>query len=428
MLPTDFKLLSTKSPDDHRVTPRHLVRLKSVISLASLLILGQLAAPVSTQGAPPAAPQTGQAQRPDRDRPVPKPAVTYKQYLDPSELAAATYKTFKEPVVIVLADNLPLGLNADLSTNAEDFGIQVRKWGLNVNRSNGAVVYQDSIPLRKAPVIERLFRTNPKSPKPSKIVTIPDSAVKDDLITFETKPGELIDISKLGDLKTTKSLRPISYFGNETGNAYLCAVKVVNLNYIDFARMIAKAVGGRMRTTAKEVLIEQDGTLFRGRAHKLLEAAYLKAPEVGSQMDPEGMGGDYPPTFQRRGMPSGPLTKSSIKLMDATLNAMNNNEIENAFSFTDSSSKVSLTGRTDLQSAVVSYFKSMAASSAAQNGGGKGTAEAENQVQMMLSSISRTNPGDLTVGGSFSLQLHLLMNSGSNNGNRVGRNITLSVL
>jgi len=398
--------------------------------MASLLLLGQLAAPFAVQGAPGSAtPQTGQAAKPDQNRPVPKPPVLYKQYLDPSELAAAMFKTYKEPVVVVLANNIPLGLNERLTTDPEEFGIQARQWGLTINRGTGAVIYQDLIPLRKAPVIERLFRTDPKSPKPSKIVSIPDSAVKDDLITFETKPGELIDISKLGELKTTKPLRPISYFSNESGATYLCAVKVVNLNYIDFARMIAKAVGGRMRTTPKEVFIEQDGIAFRSRAHKLLDAAYRKAPDLGGEVNMDSPGGEYVPTFQRRGTPSGPLTKSSIRLLNATLNAMTSKDIEAAFSFTDSSAKVNLAGRYDLQSAVIAYFRStLAASNTAQTGNGQEKAQAESKVNMMLASISRTNPGDLTVGGSFSLQLNLITINGSSNGRRQLGNMTVSIL
>ena len=209
---------------------------------------------------------------------------------------------------------------------------------------------------------------------------------------------------------------------------------MVNLPYLDFAKMIAKAVSGHVRTTSKEAFIEVDGQAFKQRIHKFLDAAYKLAPEakVGQTPIPTmNEDGDEMMSYTVR-TNSVPVFKPSIKLMDSVISGMANQEVESAFSFLGSSAKVSLTGRQDLQSSAVEYLRASAGVMPAQSSGGPvrrgGGANNSNPANSLINSVNPNSPGEFEVSSGMGLQLKLNLRNMRGRGNQPDRSYSLTIL
>lgn len=103
-------------------------------------------------------------------------------------------------------------------------------------------------------------------------VQLPANAVKDGMVTFQTKKSESLDLMALGNL--SKPVKTHWIFGSA-----VVACKVDNLPELDFLKWIAKGVGGRIVSGPKEYTLDIDPGEIRRRAIKTIS---LNKPTGGT--------------------------------------------------------------------------------------------------------------------------------------------------
>ena len=320
------------------------------------------------------------------------------------------------------SESIPISSEAK---DVEDMIIPLKRDGYATLMSNVAVLYRMGIPPSHLGVLKGLVGTPQGGPaKAYKEVTIPATAVKDNAITFETKPGEAIKISSLMNLDLTRRIMISPYYNFDNTGDFPLAMSAKDMPAADFVKALARGLSGKLAVEKNTYTINFDASNFRSELSKVL---VLAQKGVDSGKTPSGItmnynGGTYSDyqEYQEQSQPAQSNSKASLtaalSLLGQTIAQMNDQLLEQTFAFKNTSTKLSLVKFASLQNPAVNYLKSSAPPTSAQSGadvqrqqvGRGGTAN----LAALVSRVDPNNPGSLIVTTDFRIQLELNLMSG----------------
>jgi hypothetical protein len=153
-----------------------------------------------------------------------------------SDVSKILAELSKGSAIAVTPNSREISVASDIKL-VEDLTLPLKKEGFATWLSEVAVIYQLGIPTSHLGVLKGLVAVpGSEAAKPFKEVTIPASAVKDNLITFETKPGEAIKVSTLMNMDLTRRIMVSPYYTFDNGTDFPLAMNAKNMAPSDFVK------------------------------------------------------------------------------------------------------------------------------------------------------------------------------------------------
>ncbi|MEI7984898.1 MAG: hypothetical protein WCI55_04655 [Armatimonadota bacterium] len=344
-----------------------------------------------------------------------------------SDLSKALFEVAKRSAIVVVPTYDQVSVASDPKL-VEDLVDPLRKQGFASLTSDVAVIYQNGIPQSHLGILKGLVA--PKTPAKSafKEVSIPQSAIKGNLITFETKPGEAIKVNTLMNLDLPRRIMVSPYYTFDNGSDFPLAMMAKDMPSSDFAKALARGLSGKLVTDPKFYNIAFDANNFRTNVSKLL---VLAQKGVDAGLTPSGAnvqfsGGSYSDyqEFQDTAQPaqsnSKPSLTAGLTLLGQAIAQMNDQLVEQTFAYKGTSTRLNLATFTGLQNAAISYLRS--STPATQQAGttsqrvqpGRPT----NNLAALVNRVDPRNPGKVVISTEFrvSLELNLMQGRPNRNG------------
>ena len=312
------------------------------------------------------------------------------------------------------SDSIPIASDAK---NVEDMIIPLKKDGYGTLMSEVAVMYKMGIPPSHLGVLKGLIA--PQGGAPPKIykeVTIPQSAVKDNMITFETKPGEYVKVATLMNLDLTRRIMVSAYFNSDTAGDFPLAINAKDMPASEFVKALTRGLSGKLAVEQKTYTINLDSSNFKGEFNKLLPLAQKgidegRTPSGITNQFTGGSSSDYQ-EYQDAVQPAQSNSKSALKaaiaLLGQTVNSMNDKVLEQTFAYKGTSTGLNLAQFTDLQKYAVNYLQSATPSDSVQPGTqSQRPGRGQNSLAGLVNRVDARNPGRLLITSDFRLSLEL---------------------
>ncbi len=319
----------------------------------------------------------------------------------------------------------------DDAKEVEDIVSPMRKEGFASLVSDVAVVYQQGIPKSHWGVLAGLIQSTNSPAGAFQAVTIPQTAVKDNLITFETKGNEAVKIGSLMNLDLPKRIMISPYFNFENNSDFPLAISAKDMAAADFVKALSRGLGGKLVIDNKSYTIAFDAQAFRTSLTKLLGLAQqgVNAGKVPSGASAQFNGGsyseyqEYQDATQAPQATTKPALNAALNLLGESIRQMNDQLLEQTFAYKGTSTRLNLATFANLQNSVISYLQ--AASNVSneqagadvqrrQRGGG-----AQENLANLIRRVNPRDPGKLSITTDFrvSLELNLAQNRRRNNNN-----------
>lgn len=333
-----------------------------------------------------------------------------------NDLAKAVSTITKRSAIAVLPTFDKVSLPEDPKI-VDDIVSPLRKQGFSSLVSDVAVVYQAGIPRSHWGVLRGLIQKDAKSDATFKPVAIPQSAIKDNLITFETKDTEAVKLGSLMSLDFPRRIMVSPYFNSDNSGDYPIAISAKDMAYGDFVKALTRGLGGKLAVDSKTYTIGFDGASFRTNAGKLLALAQEGVNEgrMPSGVTAQFNGGSYSEyqEYQDASQPpmatSKPALTAALTLLGQTIGQMSDQLLEQTFAYKGTSTRLSLTTFTNLQVPAVNYLRAVSAGAAPQTGatvqrrGPGGGMDLTNIIRR----VDPQNPGRLIITTDFRVSLEL---------------------
>lgn len=353
-----------------------------------------------------------------------------------SDMAKSVAEITKRSSLVVLPSYGGITLPEDAKA-VDDIVSPLRKEDFASLVSDVAIVYQKGIPRSHWGVLKGLVTKDQKPDVAFKPVTIPQSAVKNDLITFETKGDEAIKLSSLMNLNLTRKIMVSPYYAFDGVGDFPLAMSAKDMPPGEFVKTLARGLGGKYQVDAKNYTIAFDAASFRTNFAKLIALAQKGVNEgrTPSAAMNNFNGGSYNEYQEYQEMSQPPMASSkaaltsALNLLSQAINQMNDQLLEQTFAYKGTTTKLNMATLTALQNPAIEYLKSASPSQNQQNGaevqrGGRGPSN----MSAIISRVDPRNPGRISISTDFRMSLELNL-AGRRGGNGGGENtINLQVL
>lgn len=338
-----------------------------------------------------------------------------------SDLAKTVSTLSKRSAIAIFPTYAAVPIPED-AKEVDDIVDPIKKQGYNALISDVAVVYQQGIPQSHWGILRGLVDAPAADKSTFKPVTIPASAVKDNTITFETKDDEIVKIGTLMSLDMPRRIMVSPYFNFNNSNDFPLALSAKDMNGGDFARALAKGLGGKLQIDSKTYTIAFDAASFRTNVSKLITKAIdgVKSGKHPSQGGGEYNGGSYQDyqQYQEASQPAQSNTKegltAALNLLGQTINQMSDQLLEQTFAYRGTSTRLNLATFTNLQNPAIQYLRA-ASSVATNNEAGadvhRGQQPGQNALDLnnVIRRVDPRSPGHLIITTDFRLSLELNM-------------------
>ena len=364
-----------------------------------------------------------------------------------NDLAKSVAAISKRPAIAIFPSYDTVKMPDD-AKSVDDIVSPLRKEGFASLESDVAMVYQQGIPRSHWGVLRGLVLKDQKNDASFKPVTIPQSAVKGSLITFETKDTEGVRLGSLANLDLPRRIQVSPYFNFENSTDFPLAISAKNMPYSEFVKALTRGIGGKLLVDAKTYMIGFDANAFRANVAKLV----VKAEQgVNEGRTPSGSsaqfnGGNYTDyqEYQDASMPaqstSKPALLAALQLLNSTVNQMTDQLLEQTFAYKGTATRINLATFFGLQDATVNYLRS--ATTPETPGAEVSRRPRPNSVgggstdyASLIRRVDAKNPGRITITTDFrlSLELNVATNGrGPRNGaiapGDTGNTVTIQVL
>ena len=340
----------------------------------------------------------------------------------------------KGSAIAVTPNSRDISVASDIKL-VEDLTLPLKKEGFATWLSEVAVIYQLGIPTSHLGVLKGLVAVpGSEAAKPFKEVTIPASAVKDNLITFETKPGEAIKVSTLMNMDLTRRIMVSPYYTFDNGTDFPLAMNAKNMAPSDFVKALARGLSGKLVIDAKTYTIAFDAANFRSEMMKVIALA-RKGVDAGKT--PAGIvntfnGGSYSDyqEYQDVAQPAQSNSKeglsAALTLLSSAINQMNDQLLEQTFAYKGTSTRLNLATFSGLQESAINYLKSATPAPPAQAGADVQRSQGGRQrsnLAMLIPRVNAQSPGRLIITTDFRVALELNLMSGRPNRNGASQSV-----
>lgn len=318
----------------------------------------------------------------------------------------------------------------DDAKEVDDIVTPMRKEGFASLVSDVAVVYQQGIPKSHWGILKGLIQTTDSPASAFQAVTIPQTAIKDNLITFETKGNEAVKLSSLMNLELPKRIMISPYFNFENNTDFPLAISAKDMAAPDFVKALSRGLGGKLVIDNKSYTIAFDAQAFRTNLTKLLALAQqgINAGKQPSAATGQFNGGsyseyqEYQDATQAPQATTKPALNAALSLLSESIREMNDQLLEQTFAYKGTSTRLNLATFTGLQNSVISYLQAASSASSEQAGADvqrrqRGGGGAPNDLTNLIRRVNPRDPGKLSITTDFrvSLELNLTQNRRRNN-------------
>jgi hypothetical protein len=351
-----------------------------------------------------------------------------------SDLSKALFGVTKRSSIVILPSYGPVSIATDPKV-VDDLVDPLRKKGFASLISDVAVIYQSGIPASHLGVLKGLAYASDPDKGPFKEVTIPKTAVQDNTITFETKPGEAIKLSTLMNLDLSKRIMISPYYNFENGTDFPLAMIAKGMAPLEFVKALTRGLSGKLQIDAKTYTIGFDASSFRTNLTKVIALAQkgVDAGRLPSGMNVQYQGGSYSDyqEFQSAAQPAQSNTKpgltAALTLLSSSIAQMNDQVVEQTFSYKGSSAKLNLAQFTSLQEIAINYLRSATPAPSPQKGAEVNPAQQpgrpNSNLAMLINRVDPRNPGHVTITTDFRVTLDLNLMQGRRPRNNQPQNI-----
>jgi hypothetical protein len=340
------------------------------------------------------------------------------------------------------SDSIPIATDAK---DVEDMILPLKKQGYATLMSEVGVFYKMGIPPSHLGVLKGLI-VAPGAPQPKvyKEVTIPQSAVKDNMITFETKPGEYVKVGTLMNLDLTRRIMVSAYFNSDMAGDFPLAINAKDMPASQFVKALTRGLSGKLAVEQKTYTINFDASNFKVEFNKVFPLAQKGVDEgrTPSGIVTQFSGGsstdyqEYQDTAQPAQSNSKPALKAALVLLSQTVNSMNDQLLEQTFAYKGTTTRLNLATFTDLQKYAVNYLQSATPTDSVQPGTqSQRQGPGQNNLASLINRVDARNPGRLLITTDFrvSLELNLVARARRGNPNQpqnvdAANKITIQVL
>ena len=362
-----------------------------------------------------------------------------------SDLSKILSEVSKRSSIVVVQTYEKVSIATDPKI-VDDLVDPLRKMGFASLVSDVPVIYQMGIPASHLGVLKGLLSAGAEAPKAGfKEVTIPQTAVKDNLITFETKAGEAIKVSTLMNLDLPKKIMVSPYYTFENGGDFPLAMSAKNMVPAEFVRALTRGLSGKLVIEEKSYTISFDATSFRSNMAKILTVAQKGVDEgrTPSGINVQYSGGSYSDyqEYQDAAQPAHSSSKASLTsaltLLGKSISTMNDKLLEQTFAYKGTSTRLSLATFTSLQEFAINYLKSASTPPSGQSGTSvqrQQPGRPSSNLAGLVNRVDPQNPGRLVITTDFRVSLELnIMQRGGQQGGRpqpaeAANTITVQVL
>ena len=300
----------------------------------------------------------------------------------------------------------------------DDIVSPLRKDGYASLVSDVAVIYQMGIPSSHLGVLKGLVAPPGPDKTAFKEVTIPATAIKNNNITFETKPGEAIKVGSLMNLELPKRIMVSPYYNFDNGGDFPLAMAAKDMVPAEFVRALTRGLSGKLEIGEKTYNINFDAVSFRTNVAKTLSLAQkgVDAGRTPAAMNVQYAGGSYSDyqEYQDAAQPAHSSSKQSLTaaltLLSEAISNMNDKSLEQTFAYKGSSIKLNLSNFVSLQDGVISYLRSSTPPPTGQPGADVQRPQRGGTPTNLVALINRVdpkNPGKLAITTDFRLSLEL---------------------
>ncbi len=332
-----------------------------------------------------------------------------------SDLAKSVSEITKRPAISVVPTYLKIAMPETPKT-VDDIVDPLKKDGFVAVLSDVGVVYQLGIPRSHWGILKGLIEKEPKPNTTPKMVAIPQTAVKDNFITFETKDTEVVRLGSLPELDLPRRLIISPYFNFEGNNDFPLTMTAKNMDAGDFAKALARGLGAKLKVDPKSYTLAFDPQSFRINANRLINQA-LQGVDAGRQPSAQQgqfqEGGSYEQyqEYQNANQPtqsnSKPALKAALNLLSQTINQMNDQLLEQTFAYKSSSTRLNLGSFMSLQNSAVTYMEAATAQQAQSGADNRRPGQNQQNLRALVRQVDPRDPGKLIITTDFRLTLEL---------------------
>lgn len=337
-----------------------------------------------------------------------------------SDLSKVLFDVTQRSAIVVLPTYSKVSIATEPKI-VDDLVSPLRKLGFASLTSDVAVIYQMGIPDSHLGVLKGLVSAIPPIQGAFKEVTIPQTAVKDNQISFETKPGEAIKVSTLMNLDLTRRIMVSPYYSFDNSGDFPLAMTAKNMPVAEFVKALTRGLSGKLKVEAKTYTIGFDAASFRTNFVKVLGLAQKgvdagKSPSGMAQQYAGGTYSDYQ-EFQDAAQPaqssSKPSLTAALTLLGQAINQMNDQLLEQTFAYKGTTTRLNLSNFTGLQASVINYLRSSSPAAGSQTGADvQRNQRATPNLAALINRVDPQNPGRLNITTDFriSAELNLMQN------------------
>lgn len=339
----------------------------------------------------------------------------------PSELALFMVESQKVSAMVVLPNYDTISYE-NTSKSLDELVLPLKRDGYAGLQTSAAMLFNTNLPKSKLGVLRNLVDApSNRARLTGQLVTIPETALANDALTFKTSKNEVVALSSLITLPFKRRLEVSAYFNGDGSYEFPIALNVNSLDGAEFAKLLGRGLGAKVVFDPKKITLAFDAATFRGQMAKVVAAAregvnqdrkpglVVQTNQPPQEFDPEGQ---YYEEGGRRGR-SGPVVTakptllSALNLLQTTIGQMTDNSLEQTFAYANTEMSLDLLRYPAISQAVVAYFQSLP--TATTQPGGQSSARGARQgiTSQTLSRVDRNNPGKVHITTDFKIRLEL---------------------
>lgn len=325
-----------------------------------------------------------------------------------SQVAEQFTKLSGEPTIVILpqVENLPWDPNADLETYSES----LKKAGFSVLRSGFNIISKATLPTNRLGALQPFYPPI-QAAAPVQFATIPATAIQEDRLTIQTQRSEVVRLSELTKLDTTRKLVIHPYYLMNDAD-FPMAIQAKGVEFNELCRSISRAIGGKFGVESKTYTVGFDAAAFKKNFSNVIQAIEQKM-----KLDRERLKGRADSNevaaarVNARNQSLDQFSSALAVLVPAVLN-MPNTQVEQTFAYAGSQSNLNLTQFAMLQQPLGQFLKLKMSQGNPDN---PEIAQLTNQ----MGRLNEKNPGVLSVQTDFRMNASLnLRVQGSNRNER----------
>lgn len=342
----------------------------------------------------------------------------------PSEVAAFIAETQKISAMVVMPNYQKITYE-DTAKTLDELLLNLKKDGFSGSQSSAALLFQTGLPKSKLGVLRGLVESPAANAQPKasgQVVNVPRTAVANNMISFQTKAGEVVSIGGLVGLPFTRNLEISPYFSGDGANEFPLALNVKDLEGLEFAKLLGRGIGAKVTVDAKRVMLGFDAATFRTQFTKVLALAREgvnkdRKPDMGfnrgfQEFDPDGQFNDG-----RGHGPANSQTKeglnAALNVLNATIGQMTDTTLEQTFAYANTDMALDMLRYPAIQQAIVAYFRSLPADTP-QSGGTVVRGGRPSVGAVILNRVDPRNPGKVHISTDFRVRIELNIASQNN--------------